>query len=920
MQVTVPLVQREQELARLESALDGAGGGGLPAVVGPAGQGKTSLLHAAAELAAATGLRTVRAQASALEQPFAFGVVRQLLEDPGIRDEVRALIEAGPARAAATILGGAHGPPEEAAVVMAAWLAVAEAAEERPLAVLVDDLHWADRSSLVWLAYAARRAGTVPLALVATARPEPDPVLEAVLAEARARIEPAPLDAAAVARLIGDEATPAFAEACRSATGGNPLYLTELLRVARQEGLGSDERAAARVRALGPDGVARSVIARCHAVGPDAIAFAEAIAVLDESATLRHAAELAGITTERAAQITDALVHSGVLRAEPPPAFRHAILRGAVLKRLGWARRSSLHAHAARILADGGAPPERVAAHLLESPPAGEAAHARQLVRAAAEQAARGAAPEAVRLLRRALEEPPAPEERLGLELELAEREVGVGDPGGLERLERLLREPHLDDAERLRALFALIPARRARLDLAAEREAAEAAQQLAEGLGLEARVMARMWTAAQMGPIRTGLLHDLADELAGDTGWLAQSVRASIAAMPEAVETAAQLRASMAAVVPGNLDWVEREPPGSFLAASVVIITIFATEDPELTDLVLARMRERGRATGSRLDAAVADIHESYASYALGELRRAEALATTVLDQFAGLGSLAVWGARHVLGRTLIARGDLGRAAATIAQLPDRMPRIGHLRSLLHLARGEWQTALDEATRPDPFEDYPSAYAIAPWRLPAAQALRGLGRDEDAEALAREAEAIARAWGAAGLLGATLRVLAEVLETPEAALPMLEEAVTVLRGSPNRLELAAALVALGDALRRSGRRTDSREPLREGLDHAIHCGAEPLAERAREALRLSGGRVRRELRSGLDSLTAGERRVAELAAQGMTNPQIAQTLYITRKTVEANLSSVYRKLDVSGRDSLASALSPITARDLAPR
>ncbi|MFZ0043016.1 MAG: LuxR C-terminal-related transcriptional regulator, partial [Solirubrobacteraceae bacterium] len=125
--------------------------------------------------------------------------------------------------------------------------------------------------------------------------------------------------------------------------------------------------------------------------------------------------------------------------------------------------------------------------------------------------------------------------------------------------------------------------------------------------------------------------------------------------------------------------------------------------------------------------------------------------------------------------------------------------------------------------------------------------------------------------------------------------------AVSVLRNSPARLELARALCDLGSAQRRSGQRAAAREPLREAMELAHECGAQPLAERAREELQASGAHPRRERLSGPEALTPSELRVAELAAAGLTNRQIAQALFVTAKTVGTHLGHVYQKLDLQG-------------------
>src|SRR5439155_8927346 len=122
--------------------------------------------------------------------------------------------------------------------------------------------------------------------------------------------------------------------------------------------------------------------------------------------------------------------------------------------------------------------------------------------------------------------------------------------------------------------------------------------------------------------------------------------------------------------------------------------------------------------------------------------------------------------------------------------------------------------------------------------------------------------------------------------------------------------ERAQALVDLGAALRRSGKRAAAREPLRRGLDLARECGATALARRADQELVMAGARPRRRAFRGIESLTAAERRVATMAAEGMANRDIAQALFVTVRTVENHLARVYPKLDVHSRTDLPTALA----------
>jgi DNA-binding CsgD family transcriptional regulator len=195
----------------------------------------------------------------------------------------------------------------------------------------------------------------------------------------------------------------------------------------------------------------------------------------------------------------------------------------------------------------------------------------------------------------------------------------------------------------------------------------------------------------------------------------------------------------------------------------------------------------------------------------------------------------------------------------------------------------------------------------LTAWRSSAALALLQTGLGERARELADEELEIARAFGRPYPLGVALRVAA-VVRRDEA---LLLEAVEVLRDSPARLEYAKALCELGALRRRMGRRTEARDPLLRALDLASRCGARPVAERARSELVAVGARPRRDRLAGRHALTAAELRVARLAAEGRTNRDIAQALFLTLRTVETHLTSTYRKLDIASRTQLAGALAP---------
>jgi DNA-binding CsgD family transcriptional regulator len=269
------------------------------------------------------------------------------------------------------------------------------------------------------------------------------------------------------------------------------------------------------------------------------------------------------------------------------------------------------------------------------------------------------------------------------------------------------------------------------------------------------------------------------------------------------------------------------------------------------------------------------------------------------------------------MLALALIERGELEEAEQAIVEsgcgpyLPPmiHMNMAFYARGRLRLAQGRHEEALADfvefGERDRQCRLGSPAFA---WRTGIVSVLRILGDRERARQIAAEQLAVAKHWGAPSAIGGAMYSVALAAEDDETE-DLLEQAIEQLAESPDRLTHAMALVDLGAAIRRSGRRAEAREPLREGLELARRCGARSLIKRAYEELITAGARPRRLMFSGLESLTASEHRVASRAAEGMSNREIAQELFVTIKTVENHLGRAYSKLDISGREELAVAL-----------
>ena len=279
---------------------------------------------------------------------------------------------------------------------------------------------------------------------------------------------------------------------------------------------------------------------------------------------------------------------------------------------------------------------------------------------------------------------------------------------------------------------------------------------------------------------------------------------------------------------------------------------------------------------------------------------------------------------ARGLIAGCRLAQGRLEEAEAALSRFSagERVEEIDgpvllDLRAQLRLAQLRPADALADALEAGRLTRGPWGVmgpGVVAWRSTAALARLALGESRRARALAEEELELARQRGLTRVVIRDLRVLAFAAKGAR-VVDLLAEAVRIGRAAPPRLEYVTALIDLGAATRRANQRTAARHPLRKGLELAERDGAEALARRAREELAATGARSRQVMLSGIQALTPSERRVADLAAGGLTTRQIAQVLFVTPKTVEFHLRHVYRKLDIpSSRADLARALSAVAS------
>ena len=791
-------------------------------------------------------------------------------------------------------------------------------AEPTPHLVRVDDAQWADEPSLAYLSHLALRASALPVVLIVGLRttdgPLP-PALDALLRGDQAAIlTPEPLTATGVRRLTrqacGDEVSDELIAACARATGGNPFYLSELLRDLSELDV---VPSAGDVAAAAPASVLRALLARLAALGDDHAQLASAVAILGDGVPLTWAAELAGLAPTDAESAADTLAAAELLAPGEPVALAHPLIASTLRSDMGPFARARAHRRAAEVLREVGAPVEQLAGHLVRARPEGDAAAAQTLREAAAVAREHGDPGAAVTLLRRALEEPPAAVGRPDILTELARAEAVIGDPaatGHLEEALAVLDEPRpraaalIDLARLLHGAGdyagAVALAQRGRSELDGEDPLAARLEAVMLGAGLlspslhreAAERMEVLARAAVDGraPRDPGLLALLASHLTYGDG-------------------DADLATALAAGAFSDDPLVDNSSQGAslgFAGAALVDLERPAVAFPLIEGAVVAA-RERG----AILSGSIAAHLHARLDLDRGALESALAHAERSLSAYRDGWVETPWAA-VTLAWIHIERGDVDAAAEAVALGETGSTGIAYAllleaRARVALARGDAAGALRDAT--ESIELVRMGYGLIPTRgfhsrWVAALAAHQLGETERAAALVSELLDQLQRVDAPRAHGAALGCAAMLTEG-ERRLALLHEAVAALARSDSPLAQLHAQVQLGAAQRRIGDADAARASLWAAFEQAERLGAQPLVNRARSELWQLGVRPRRAARTGVDSLTASEQRIAGLAAKGLSTPQIAHELYVTRKTVESHLSHVYRKLDIHGRAEL---------------
>jgi DNA-binding NarL/FixJ family response regulator len=660
-------------------------------------------------------------------------------------------------------------------------------------------------------------------------------------------------------------------------------------------------------------------------LGEGASKLARAVAVLGDGVPFPRACALAGLDEKTGHQLSVRLAQADVFAPARPLSFAHPILRAAVYAELDPGERMVAHRRAAELLAAEGAEVDAVAVHLLATEPRGDPQVVRTLRQAASWALSRGATQTAVRCMRRALEEPPEAGERPRLTFELASAELRTGDSASandhFEAGVRATPDP------RLRASFAWDHAL-ALQALGRHEEAFRVRERAVDDVrgidgdlafSLEASLIASArFELSRLEWAKTRLDRYLAEPgLPERAEQRMRATRAQISAFDRSSAQPASRLAAIAdrALVSGELI----DASGSVTTPFFSAVELLSLADrPQRARNALDQLLEESQRRGSAPGFAFACGWRCLLLTREGLLSEAEADARSCAELALAQGWFRL--GPPVLGYILEALIERDQLADAQRILQDSgvieqdaadtvlLDPVIHARARLRALAGDLAASRSDLASLELRDARWNTYQSLVPPVLVAPELVGEWPEKakaDAEVMLREAHV----WDTPRAIGMALRANALLCEGGT-RIELLREAAAMLEASPARVEYARTLVDLGAALRASNHRAAARAPLRQALDIADAAGATLVARRANHELRAAGGRSRRPRTGGPEALTASERRIALMAAEGRSNPEIAQALFITKKTVEAHLASVYRKLEIHSRSQLEFALS----------
>jgi DNA-binding CsgD family transcriptional regulator len=919
---TTELVGRDAELGTVRDALTAMPATAGVVLEGEAGIGKTAVWRAGVAEAERRGLQVMGARPAESESAFSHAALGDLLGP--LADDLEGALP-GPQRHAldvALLRARADSSPVDPVAVGAATLTLLRTASDRaPLVVAIDDVQWLDPASVAAIRFALRRLGDAPVVLLATRRPEPEakPIDIGIPEEMLARVKVGPLDRDELGRVLQQQIgepipRPALARLA-AVSGGNPYYALELARAAMRQSGGAPLSAELPL----PEGIYAVLHDRLRAFSRET---GEALAAV---AAMGHPTTAAAVDAVDARAL-DAAFAAGVLHEQRDRIhFDHPLLAEAAYRLVPPSRRRAVHRRLASLATDV----EERARHLAAASTTPDANVAADIAAGAEVAAARGAPAAAAELLEASAGVEPDAELAARRRIDAVRYHVVAGDGRRSIALSRALIDELSPGPLRARALVAATeqegPVERT---LALARQAAaeagddwdvEVEALLAESLGL---CLADRYDDALAVLIR-------ANELCGPSSERTLRIKVTSAygrvLLLRGEEGAIELLREAAELEGDDLIPSAYWGPGTILGRALMYADELDAARPLLEErhrraIEIGDDESRGglclhlaelEVLAGRLDEATRYAEEglaideaSYGDQAQGSLMYVRALAAAHIGDVGlarevGQRSLRRCELQGDQSFALVARGTLGFLELSVGD---------------YTAAAEWLWPVAERFRTSPAIDpgLPRAFPVPD----AVEALTAVGRLDEAEAVLIVWEAVGERLRRARVRGSAARcraLIAAARGDLGSALAHAEAALEHQRDLGLPLERARTLIVLGSIQRRTKRKAAARASLEEALASLETMGARLWAERARAELARVGGRAR----SG--GLTPTEERVAALVAEGRSNKEVAELLFVSVRTVEANLTRVYSKLGIRSRTELAASRPASGGRSRSP-
>jgi DNA-binding CsgD family transcriptional regulator len=909
----VTLWGRKEQCAALDALLADVRAGRSRAMVvrGEAGMGKTALLSYAADTA--SDFQVARADGVESEMELPFAALQQLCGP--MMSKLDRL--PGPQRDALGVAFGLQSgaAPNRFLVGLAVLALLGEVAADQPLLCLIDDAQWLDLASAQNLAFLARRLDAESVAVIFGSRdPGVTPSLAGVdelelegLSDEDARallasVIPGRLDERVRDRIVAESA-------------GNPLALIELPRgTTTTAELGGGFRVAGPLTLAGR--IEQSFLRQVALLpGPtQRLLLLAAAEPLGDPGLLRYAADRLGVPVEA----VEAAESAGLLKSGARVTFRHPLLRSAIYHSASPGERRSAH-RALAATTDPAVDPDRRAWHRAESAAGPDEAVAAELERSADRAQARAGLAGAAAFLERAVALTPDSAPRAARALAAAEAKRLCGAPDAALELLAIAEGGPLDElqrarAEQVRAQIAFMQSRgsdASRLLLTAARRLEPLDPTLAREAYLDA-----LAAAIEAGD-RDALL-----ELLGHV--------VSVAAPAKPPRAADLFLTGWAQLIthgfPAGTDLLTRgliafrseplsgegELRGLWYASTIAR----ALWDDGLWDVLSARYVQLARDTGVLAELPLALDYHAEVRVDTGEFTAAaamleesdaiiEATGNAPLTESTWL-RLAAWRETETAARERI---EFALREALDKSHEDVITHAEYANAVLHNSLGHYRAALHAAQRSN---DHSWAKGQGRVFAELVEAASRSGELERAGAALEQLSARTRMGGTDWALGVEARSRA-LLTEGQLAEDLYREAIERLGRTRIRTDLARAHLVYGEWLRRENRRVDAREQLRTAHAMFESMGAGAFAERAARELLATGERVskRRSVGVGVPAqLTAREAQIAALASDGLSNPDIAAQLFMSRRTVEYHLHKIFTKLGIRTRNQLHVSLA----------